>query len=197
MINSALLIIFTGFSFNLVVQIGLGIRNSMSIKQFQFRYSLFQSLILFFSVLFTWLAFGYVIIPLGLSFLETLLLLPLSFFFAAIVEKGFQAVLSRWINPDYCKVFSAYKALVFASAFFITKVGNSFGESLIMAAGFALGYFLSMAIVMEIHKRSSIEAVPKVLRGAPLLLISLGLLSLVCSAAAVFLLQMIELVPAF
>jgi electron transport complex protein RnfA len=49
-----------------------------------------------------------------------------------------------------------------------------------------------MAIVLEIYKRSSIEAVPSFLRGTPLFLISLGLLSLVCSAASVFFLQMIN-----
>jgi electron transport complex protein RnfA len=64
-------------------------------------------------------------------------------------------------------------------------------DALILAAGFFIGYMFSMAIILEIHKRSSIEPVPSALRGAPLLLISMGLLSLVFSAAAAFFLQMI------
>jgi electron transport complex protein RnfA len=193
MINTALFVIFTGFSANLIIQFALGVSNIIGTEQYEWKQALYQGFTLFFSTAITWLAFSFLIIPLGIGFLETLLLLPLSIFFASIIEKGILFLSSKWIRPVHTSVFSAYNGLVFGAAFFVLRSAESFSQVLIMAAGFSLGYILSMAIILEIYKRSSIEAVPAALRGAPLLLISLGLLSLVCSAAAVFFLQMVEL----
>ncbi len=191
--NTALLSIFTGLSINLVVQFGLGVRDIIGMKHYQLRFSLYQGLVLFLSIIITWLGFAYIIIPLGFGFLETLLLLPLSILFSSLIEKGLLVLLSKWISPANTSVFSAYNGMVFGANFFTLRVAGSFMEALIMAAGFTLGYIISMAIVQEINKRSSIEAVPAALRGAPLLLISIGLLSLVFSAAAAFFLQMVEI----
>ncbi len=187
MIRTAFLIIFTGFSVNLAVQFGLGIKDILSTKQCQWRYPLYKGIVLFFSVIVTCLIFTIVLYPLGLGFLETLLVLPLSILFASLIEKAVLFLFLRWIRPVQTSVFSAYNGLVFGASFFALKTAESFWEIIIMAAGFSIGYVLSMAILQEIHKRSFIEAVPVLLRGAPLMLISLGLLSLVCSAAAFFL----------
>jgi Na+-translocating ferredoxin:NAD+ oxidoreductase RnfA subunit len=193
MTNTALLIIFTGFSVNLVVQFGFGVRDILSIKQFQFRFSFYQGIVLFLSVIVTWAFFHFIIFPLGFGFLETLLLLPLSILFASLIEKGIVFICSKWIIPVQSSVFSAYNGLVLSANFFVLRIAQSIFDASIMSASFSLGYLLSMFIVFEIYKNSSIEEVPPSLCGAPLLLISLGLLSLVCSAAAVFFLQMIEL----
>ncbi len=192
MISTAIFFIFTGFSVNLAVQFGLGIRDIAMIKQFRFKYSLCQGLVLFLSVLVTWFVFAIILVPLRLDFLETLLLLPLSILSASFIEKGILFFLSRWISPMQSSVFSAYNGLVFGANFFVLKVSGSFLEALIMAAGFGLGYILSMAVLLEIQRRSAIETVPKALRGAPLLLISLALLSLLCSSA-LFFLRMIDI----
>jgi electron transport complex protein RnfA len=191
MINTALFVIFAGLSANIVVQFGLGLQDILSIKQYRWRDSLYRACILFLSLLITWLFFSFVIIPLGLGFLETILLLPLSILFSFLIEKGILFLFSRWIKSTESSVLSAYNGLVFVAVFFVLKAADSVLDALIMSASFSVGYMLSMAIVLEIHKRASIEAVPRALRGAPLLLITLGLLSLVCSAAAAFFLQML------
>ncbi|MDR2900151.1 MAG: hypothetical protein LBV20_01335 [Treponema sp.] len=192
MTDTVFFVIFVGFSANLAIQTGLGVRDIIGIKQYKWENSFSQGFILFFSVLVTWIVFNFLVFPLNLGFLETLLLLPLTILFAVFIEKGFFFVFSKLTKPAGSSVLSAYNGLIFGAAFFVLKMAESFTDALIMAAGFSLGYMLSMAIILEIHKRSSIEAVPKALRGSPLLLISLSLLSLVCSAAAVFFLQMID-----
>jgi Na+-translocating ferredoxin:NAD+ oxidoreductase RnfA subunit len=190
--NTAFFIIFTGFSINLIVQFALGIRDSIGTKPYLWRYSLYQGFVLFLSVVITWIVFINIINPLGLGFLETLLLLPVSIFVASLLEKGMLFVLSRWIRPAQTSIFSAYNGLIFGANFFVLKIAESFSETLIMAAGFSFGYVLSMAVILEIRKRSAIEAIPDALRGTPLLLFSLGLLSLIFSAAAVFFFQMLN-----
>jgi electron transport complex protein RnfA len=57
-------------------------------------------------------------------------------------------------------------------------------EALVLALGFSLGLCLSLGILREIRRRSRFEAVPPLLRGGPLALISLGLLSLIFTSAS-------------
>jgi electron transport complex protein RnfA len=187
MINTFFLIIFTGFSANVLLQFGFGLQDITKLKEHKSKYSLYQSVLLFLSVILIWLIFTFILFPLRLGFMETLLLLPLSILLPALVEKGIVRISSKWKNPLQVRLVSIYNGLVFGAAFFVQRTAESFLDAVIMAAGFSAGYMLSMTIIMEIHKKSSIEAVPKALKGTPLILISLGLLSLVCSTAAIFL----------
>jgi len=49
---------------------------------------------------------------------------------------------------------------------------------------FAFGTFISMLILNELRRRSTLERVPRCLRGNPLMLISMGLLSLISASVA-------------
>jgi electron transport complex protein RnfA len=187
MIDTSIFVIFVGFSLNLVLQFGVGVRDIIVTKKNQRKYSLYQCMVLFFSVIFTWLMFTFVLIPLGFAFLETLLLLPFSIFIPLLLEKSILRLFSESAQSAKSSVLSAYNGLIFASNFFVLKTAESFLEALTMTVGFCIGYILSMLIVQEIHKMSLIETVPKALRGIPLMLISLGLVSLGFSAAAFFL----------
>ena len=62
---------------------------------------------------------------------------------------------------------------------------------MILSAGYAAGIALAIKIISEIRLRSEMEAVPKSLQGSPLVLIAMGLLSLVFSAAALMLYQVL------
>jgi len=61
-----------------------------------------------------------------------------------------------------------------------------------MAFGFTAGIFLVYLIIIEIRRRAALEAVPFFLRGKPLVLIAMGLLSLVFSAASLLFFRMIS-----
>jgi Na+-translocating ferredoxin:NAD+ oxidoreductase RnfA subunit len=72
--------------------------------------------------------------------------------------------------------------MISALVFLTGRMALNFVEALCIIFGFSLGYLLSSLIVGAIAKRAEVEKVPATLRGAPLVLISEGLLALVFSA---------------
>ena len=64
------------------------------------------------------------------------------------------------------------------------NVARNFVDATALSLGFALGIALAVAIISEIRRRSAMEAVPVPLRGGPLALIAMGLLSLIFSSTA-------------
>jgi electron transport complex protein RnfA len=78
--------------------------------------------------------------------------------------------------------------LALASVFLTLRLAVSPVDALVLCLGFSLGTLTAALILREINRRSSLEAVPETFRGAPLTLISMGLLSLIFSAvSAIFL----------
>jgi len=78
-------------------------------------------------------------------------------------------------------------APVGAALFVILGLAGSFAQAAVLSFGFAAGSSLAVMITGEIRRRSAVEAVPDCLRGGPLVLAAMGLLSLVfISAATVF-----------
>jgi hypothetical protein len=74
------------------------------------------------------------------------------------------------------------------AALFITLgLAGSFTQAVMLSFGFSAGAALAVLIIGEIRRRSAMEAVPACLRGGPLVLAAMGLLSLVfISVATVF-----------
>jgi electron transport complex protein RnfA len=75
-------------------------------------------------------------------------------------------------------------AMVGAALFIILGLAGGFADAATLSFGFCAGSALAVLIVGEIRRRSAVEAVPHCLRGGPLALIAMGLLSLVCMSAA-------------
>jgi electron transport complex protein RnfA len=159
-----------------------------------------------------WLVFTYVLIPSAFGFLESFLLLPATLALSAASELIFAyffpggkitlnpsarpprppfALRSLIENPGFEKALfssSSCNGLALASLFLTLRLALTPAEALALTLGFSLGVLLSAMILREISRRSSLEAVPELLRGAPLALISMGLLSLVFSSlSAIFL----------
>ena len=85
------------------------------------------------------------------------------------------------------KVFSAYTAydgLVPASFMITFALAENFAGAVVLSLFFALANLAAMLILNEIRRRSALEWVPRCLRGSPLILISMGLLSLLSASAA-------------
>jgi len=126
------------------------------------------------------------LLPLG--FLERVLAFP--FAFAAF--RAWSALFRRFLPCALSGGGGAFggdsgAALAGAAAFAMMSVAGGIAEALALSAGFAAGALLAAAIAGEVKRRARAEAVPRWLRGAPLALVALGLLSLAfSSAAAVF-----------
>jgi electron transport complex protein RnfA len=98
-------------------------------------------------------------------------------------------------EPGASSARTSYNGLVIAALLMTLRLASTFMEAMVLALGFSLGGLFSIGILKAIHKRSSLETVPAILRGIPLMLISMGLLSLIYASAAVILLRVLGIIP--
>ena len=198
MISLAALAVFSGLSLNLILSFALGAtgiaRDTLPKGQASRQLPLFQLVLLFVSVLFLWMFFNFVIPPAWLGFSEYFLFFPLSALvcmaFEFVAEKLFPRMAAREGNtvPFRLKkvfsAFAAYDGLVPASLIITFALAGNFKSAAVLSLFFALGNLAAILILNEIRRRSTLEWVPRHLRGSPLVLISMGLLALVSASVA-------------
>lgn len=173
------LVVFSGFAYNLILQFALGIQGIAEGQERSVPVPLVQGVILFLSVLILWVIFSYILSPLAFGFLEYILFFPLS----ALVCMGLETLGDRFfsLEPD-SKLFdahSAYNGLALGSLLLTLHIATNFLDALILSLSFSLSSLIVIFLLNEIRKRSALEKVPPFLRGRPLMLISMGLLSLI------------------
>jgi electron transport complex protein RnfA len=126
--------------------------------------------------------------------LEYFLLFPLSGLLCLALELPASRIFP-WFTPP-SRMFSAltgYDGLVFLSILITLRLSLSFLETLILSFFFALGCLGAVIILREIRRRSVLERTPRWLRGSPLLLVSMGLLSLIFSSSALIFFRILKL----
>ena len=190
------LVIFAVFSSlwaNLLLQCGLGIKSAVvskgtsrgntSREDTKIQTTLIKLGIIFAAVLLLWLIFDRILFFLSLDLLLYVLVFPagvmaydgLEFLFYHFVLKK-EAAKNSHIN--FCNGITA------VILFVCLNLANNIFEAAVFAFGFVFGIILSVMIIREIRRRSALEAVPVFLRGNPLLLISMGLISMVFYAVS-------------
>jgi electron transport complex protein RnfA len=177
------LAVFAGLSANLILQCGLGMRGIVISQGAGRKPPLVKLGILFGTILLLWIFFSYIIAPLPLGFFAYILLFPLS----ALAHSAFEYLTYRFVLKKAVESEGPVNCCdgLCAAALFITlNVAEGFIEALALSLGFVLGILLAFVILGEIRRRSMLERAPAFLRGTPLSLISMGLLSLVFSFAA-------------
>jgi len=206
------LAVFSGLSMNLLLRFGIGLPRIAleedardSGRNSGWAFFVWPG-IYFVSSMLLWLFFSILQSVLFLGFLEYLLIFPVSSLFFTVIEYLARRLVLRtgWRGGTFSLDFfyliaggdgsapvhggaTLNGALVGAALFIILGLAGSFAEAAMLSFGFSAGSALAVLIVGEIRHRSSLEAVPRCLRGGPLVLITMGLLSLVCiSAAMVF-----------
>jgi len=193
MINIVGLAVFSALSLNLLLQFALGTAGAagdsgrkINVKR---ELPLIQFGILFTSTLVLWVFFRFLLPGFWRGFSEYFLFFPLSALACMGLELFVERVLPK-IFPKFTslrKSFSAitaYDGLIPASLIITFIVAETFTDVLVIALSFALGNLAAMLTLNEISRRSTLEWVPKYLRGTPLILISMGLLSLISIYAA-------------
>ncbi|MDR2245642.1 MAG: hypothetical protein LBE17_03045 [Treponema sp.] len=202
-----ILAVFSGLSLNLMLQMGLGIRDIGVRPERIIRNILFQWGMLFFSTLLFWLLFSYVLSPLALGYLEYFLLFPL----ITAVGKGLEALSRRFLRPgsrlaarlpapvleelspaELFPTITAYDGLTIAAIILTLRFAGSLLEAAVLSLGFSAGGAMAAFILRDIYQRSSLERIPATLRGRPLLFIAMGLMSLIFSSVAAVLLQVLD-----
>jgi len=183
---------FAALSLNLVFNFALGAREILRQKQISVLHFSYPWIIVFVSAVFLWIFFARILM-LSAGVFEFLLLLPFSAAAGVALEKLFFYLAAQHkdlgANPKLFGTGSAYSELTAAAALLTLRFALSFADALLLSLTFAAGGFIAFLIIKEISKRSAIETIPYGLRGIPVFLVSMGILSLVFSAVSVLLLK--------
>jgi electron transport complex protein RnfA len=190
MISLVSLAVLGGFFLNLPLQWGIGIREIFLERKGRFGDTLLEAALLFVSVLIQWLLFVYVFSPLALGALVYFLPLPLSAALTLCANAALKKLSAEaFSGREQAFVFSYRSGAALISVFMLLSLAGSFSEAVILATGISLGVFFASIILRAIHFRIEREKASGFVRGMPLLLITMGLLSLAFSSVAIIYLR--------
>ena len=125
------------------------------------------------------LATTFVMVPLGLEFLQTL-------FFILVIASLVQLVefFLKKMMPGLYSAMGVYLALITTNCGVLGVTINcisknyTYGQSLVYAFGTAIGFLISMVLMSGVRSRMKIAKIPESFKGTPILFITASLLSL-------------------
>jgi len=180
--------VFAGLSANIFLQLGMGIRQAVDNESSVSGSSLPVLVPHFCAFLFSTLVLSTAFIALRftplLGFFEYLFVFPAAVMLHSLLECFLPGLAA---GKKRVSGWPSGGASSGVACFLILSLAASFADAVFLSLGFAFGILFAVIAAGEIKRRAGMEAVPPSLRGAPLSLIAMGLLSLVCSSlAAVF-----------
>ena len=131
------------------------------------------------ATLVTWCLQTYVLNPLDLGFLQTILFILV---IAALVQM--LEIIIRKIAPTLYMSLGVFLPLITTNcavlgvAILVVQKGFTLGESLTYAVATSIGFALAMWIFAGIREQLALTAVPKQLKGVPLALVGAGILAM-------------------
>jgi Na+-translocating ferredoxin:NAD+ oxidoreductase RnfA subunit len=190
-----MLAVFSGLSMNLILQFGLGLKGIAFDESIGRERLLAGSGVLFATVIILWLIFSFIRSVLFLGLLEYVILFPVS----SLVFSVFECMVNRFILKKNTEQEGAIlfgdsltgSALAGAALFITLNVAGSLYDALVLSLVFSCSTALVIVVVDEIRRRAEMEAVPLRLRGGPLALIAMGLLSLIFASGALMLFRVL------
>lgn len=131
------------------------------------------------ATLVTWCLQTYVLNPLNLQFLQTILFILV---IAALVQM--LEIIIRKIAPALYMALGVFLPLITTNcavlgvAILVVQKGFTLGESLTYAVATSIGFALAMWIFAGIREQLALTCVPKQMKGVPLALLSAGILAM-------------------
>lgn len=127
----------------------------------------------------TWPLYTYIMVPLHLEFLQTLIFILVIAALVQLVEFYLKKCVPGLYSAMgiYLTLITTNCAVLGVTINCITKNYN-YGQSLVYAAGTALGFAMSLVIMSGVRKRVAVAPIPKAFKGTPILFITASLLSL-------------------
>ena len=181
--NNLLLIIVSGALINnVVLSQFLGICSFLGVsKQMKASVSLGGAVIFVITIAsaVAWLLYTYVLEPLGLEFMKTIVFILVIAALVQIVE-----MFLKKKSPAVYKALGIYLPLITTNCAVLgvalTNVQNGYNfiESVLAGFGTALGFTLAIVLLAGIRSRINEDELPAPLRGAPIVLISAALMSI-------------------
>jgi len=193
MVNTHILLLFiySGFTMNILLQCGLGLKGAVESKSNLNITTFIKLALIFSSVILLWLFFSKALFSIFSGIFVYVILFPIS----AMVYNGLEFLIFRYLykNKENTETFISFPDGITAVAVFICiNIANNINEALMLSFGFTFGIFLVNMIIREIRRRAELETVPVFLRGKPLVLIAMGMLSLILTAASLLFFRMIS-----
>lgn len=131
------------------------------------------------ATLVTYLVNIYILAPLGIGFLQTITYILVIAALVQMVE-----IIMKKVSPPLYQALGVYLPLITTNCTIlgvaILVIQNKFNlmQSIVFAVANALGFTLALIIFAGIREQLEFSDIPKPLRGAPIALITAGLLSL-------------------
>ena len=132
------------------------------------------------SSIFTWLVFNYILVPLGLNYLQTIVFIIV---IAALVQL-IEMILKK-TSPALYKSLGVFLPLITTNCAVLgvalSNIQNGFGLPKSVAYGFctALGFTIAIVLMAGIREKTeNCESIPKVFRGTPCVLLISGLMAI-------------------
>ena len=131
------------------------------------------------ATLVTWLLQIYVLNPLGLAYMQTIVFILV---IAALVQM--LEIILKKIAPALYQALGVFLPLITTNcavlgvAILVIQKGYNLGESLVYAIATAIGFTLALVIFAGIRETLAIIDVPAPMRGVPIALICAGMLAL-------------------
>jgi len=189
--NSLLLLIYSGFTINLVLQCALDLNGVAESRNPYNISSLIKLGLIFLSVIILWFLFSRILFSISSGLFIYVLLFPVSaIFYSGLEYLVFRLLIKKDMLRDSFVSFPG--GITAVAAFICINISGKFFEVAVLSFGFVAGIFMINLIVTEIRKRAALETIPVFLRGKPLVLIAMGLLSLVFTTASFFIFRMIN-----
>lgn len=133
----------------------------------------------------TYPVYRYVLAPLHLEFLQTLIFILVIASLVQLVEFYLKkAAPALYASMGVYLALITTNCAILAVTLDVIVEGYSFVEALVYASGSALGFMLSLVLLAGLRSRVDVAPVPKILKGAPILFITAALLSMAFSGFA-------------
>ena len=174
------LAVFAGLSLNLILQFAIGTGAAGKENDLP----VFQIINIFLTVMVLWILQTYVFVFLSWELITFFLLFPFSVLLCIAFENLEKKLFAKQKNVRVFSGITAYEGLIPASLILTVNTALNFFDAAVLSFFFALGCLIAVICIREIRRRSVLEEIPSSLRGMPLVLISMGLLSLIFGTAA-------------
>jgi electron transport complex protein RnfA len=130
--------------------------------------------------IFTWIIFNYILVPLGLNYLQTIVFIMVIAALVQLVE-----MILKKTSPALYKSLGVFLPLITTNCAVLgvalSNVQNGFGLPKSVAYGFcsALGFTIAIILMAGIREKTeNCESIPKVFRGTPCVLLISGLMAI-------------------
>jgi len=127
----------------------------------------------------TWLVYTFVLIPFGITFLQTISFILVIAFLVQMVE-----IILKKISPPLYQALGIYLPLITTNcavlgvALLVHSKEYDLLESVVFGAAISVGFGLAMVLFSGIREHTELMATPKGMKGVPIALITAGILSL-------------------